>query len=186
MTDLRILIADDHTSVRRGIRSLLESHPGWSVCGEVSNGWEAVNLARQLKPDVVLLDVSMPELDGLQATRAIVQRDRHAQVIILTTYASEALAAEAALAGAKGALSKTDADETLIAAVESLSTTFIHLAGSVVSRVRHIAALFFSAEERTRVLGAFVAEGLSRGEKAVHIIDAADHGRPVLARTISP
>src|SRR5438445_8840948 len=117
----------------------------------------------------------MPELDGLQATRAIVQRDRHAQVIILTTYASEALAAEAALAGAKGALSNTDADETLIAAVESLSTTFIHLAGSVVSRVRHIAALFFSAEERTRVLGAFVAEGLSRGEKAVHIIDAADH-----------
>jgi DNA-binding NarL/FixJ family response regulator len=174
MTDLSILIADDHTSVRRGIRALLESHAGWSVCGEVSNGREAVELTRQLKPDVVLLDVSMPELDGLQATRAIVGRDRHAQVIILTTHDSEVLAAEAALAGARGALSKIDADETLIAAIESLSRAFIHLAGSVVNRARHIAALFVSAGERYRVLGSFVAEGLSRGEKAVHIIDAAD------------
>jgi DNA-binding NarL/FixJ family response regulator len=171
MAKLQFLIADDHAVVRRGIRSLLESHSGWSVCAEVSNGREAVEQTRRLAPDVILLDLSMPELDGLQATREIVSNDRDAQVLILTVHESDDIAPEARRFGAKGVVDKYVADETLIPAIESLLGNLVHLGGSIVGHDRHIAALFHSQAEQYRTLGPFVAEGLSRGEKAVHIID---------------
>ena len=171
MSGLRILVVDDHPSVRRGIRALLESHAGWSVCGEASNGREAIEKAKNLEPDVVLIDLTMPEVDGLHATQEIVRADPAAQVLILTIHETETLAERAATAGAKGVLSKGDAPETLVAAIESVSRNVIHLGHSRVGRKRHIAGLFRSPEEQYRTLASFVAEGLSRGEKAIHIID---------------
>jgi DNA-binding NarL/FixJ family response regulator len=166
----RILIADDHAAVRRSIRSLLESDPEWKVCGEATNGREAVEQAKRLRPDVVLLDMTMPELNGLEATRRILKDAPETQVLVLTTHQSDELADEVRRAGAKGIVLKSNAQETLAAAIESLRKMAIHLAGSVVGRHRHIGAFFFSEAERYRVLAPFVAEGLAQGEKAFHII----------------
>src|SRR4030081_539882 len=132
MDTLQFLIADDHPAVRRAIRSLLESHPGWSICGEASNGQEAVEQTRRLGPDVILLDLSMPGINGLQAAREIVEKDRHAQVLMLTMHESEDLEAEVLRSGAKGSVEKAAADARLVPAIESLLGNIIRLAGSVV------------------------------------------------------
>jgi DNA-binding NarL/FixJ family response regulator len=174
MEQLQILLADDHPVIRRSIRSLLESHAGWAVCAEVSNGWEAVEETARLHPDVILVDLSMPELNGLAATRAILQRDPEACVLVLTLYESEEVAAEVARTGAKGVVTKLNAHETLIPKIESLLAGAVHLAGSVIDSVRHIAALFRSRRERYHVLAPFVQEGLTRGERTVHVIDPPD------------
>src|SRR5579871_2137762 len=81
---LRILLADDHEIVRRGLRALLEKHEGWEVCGEASDGREAVEKALQLHPDVVIVDIGMPNLNGLDTTRQLLQHDPHFKVIVLT------------------------------------------------------------------------------------------------------
>ncbi|MGA9550928.1 MAG: response regulator transcription factor, partial [Candidatus Sulfotelmatobacter sp.] len=81
---LRILIADDHEVVRRGLSSLLQAHEGWEVCGEASDGREAVEKAKQLKPDFVILDIGMPNLNGLAATRQLTQHDPNFKIIVLT------------------------------------------------------------------------------------------------------
>ena len=81
---LRILLADDHEIVRRGLRALLEKHEGWEVCGEASDGREAIEKALQLNPDVVIVDVGMPNLNGLDTTRQFLQHDPHFKVIVLT------------------------------------------------------------------------------------------------------
>ncbi|MCA1826891.1 MAG: response regulator transcription factor, partial [Myxococcales bacterium] len=86
MNHTRILIADDHEVVRKGLRSLLESEPGLEVIGEASNGREAVERAVSAKPDVVVLDIGMPELNGLEATRRIVKAAPRTEVLILTVY----------------------------------------------------------------------------------------------------
>jgi DNA-binding NarL/FixJ family response regulator len=168
---LRILIVDDHAAVRRSIRSLLESYPNWKVCGEGTNGREAVEQARRLKPDVVLLDMTMPELNGLEATRRILREAPETQVLVLTMHQSDELADEVRRAGAKALVLKSNAQETLAAAIESLRKMAVHLAGCVVDRFRHIGAFFSSEAERYRVLAPFVAEGLKQGEKAFHIIE---------------
>ena len=81
---LRILLADDHEIVRRGLRALLEKHEGWEVCGEASDGRECVEKALQLNPDVVIVDIGMPNLNGLDTTRQLLQHDPHFKVIVLT------------------------------------------------------------------------------------------------------
>jgi DNA-binding NarL/FixJ family response regulator len=171
MADLLILVADDHAAVRRSIRSLIESHPQWRVCGEAINGLEAVEEARRLKPGLVLLDMTMPELDGLEATRRILKDSPETNVLILTMHQSEALAEEARRAGAKGTILKSNADHTLAAAIDSLTSAAIHLANSIVGRFRHIAAFFQSRAEEDSVLQPFFAEGLKQDDKAVHIIE---------------
>lgn len=120
MTTLRILIADDHEVARRGIRSLLESHPGWEVCGEAVDGREAVNTANRLKPDLVLLDIGMPSLNGLDAARQILATAPETRVLILTMHDSEQVMREVLAAGAVGFLLKSDAGRDLVAAVEAL------------------------------------------------------------------
>ena len=120
MSVLRILIADDHEVARRGVRSLLESHPGWEVCGEAANGREAVQCASRLKPDLVLLDIGMPSLNGLDATRQILAASPETQVLILTMHDSEQVVREVLAAGARGFLLKSDAGRDLVAAVEAL------------------------------------------------------------------
>jgi DNA-binding NarL/FixJ family response regulator len=117
---LRILIADDHEVARRGVRSLLESHPGWEVCGEAADGREAVIATAKLKPDLVLLDIGMPGLNGLDATRQILAADPDIRVLILTMHDSEQVVREVLAAGARGFLLKSDAGRDLVVAVEAL------------------------------------------------------------------
>jgi DNA-binding NarL/FixJ family response regulator len=116
----RILLADDHAIVRTGLRALVQSHDGWEVCAEVSNGREAVEQAANLKPDVAIIDIGMPELNGLEATRQIVKLSPQTEVLVLTMHQSEEVVREVLKAGARGYVLKSDADQNLIAAVEML------------------------------------------------------------------
>jgi len=116
----RIVIADDHEVVRQGLKSLLAGHPGWDVCGEAADGREAVQLAQKLRPDIVVLDVSMPSLNGLDAARQITKAVPDARIIILTVHQSEEVVREVLLAGAKAYLLKSDAGRELIQAIETL------------------------------------------------------------------
>ena len=120
MTPLRILIVDDHAVVRRGVRSLLESQPGWEISGEAATGREAVDLARRLRPDVVVMDLSLPELNGLDATRQILKESPGSEIVVLTMHHSEELARSVLQAGARGYVLKSDVDQNLITAIESV------------------------------------------------------------------
>ncbi len=118
---LRILLADDHSMIRRGLRVALEENNDWQICGEASTGREAVNLALKLKPNVAILDLTMPELSGLEATRKIRKALPDTEVLIYTMHESEALVREVFSAGARGYLLKSDADLQIVSAVQALS-----------------------------------------------------------------
>src|SRR5215813_13667757 len=118
---VNILLADDHDVVRRGLRDMLNAHEGWEVCGEASNGREVVDLARNLRPDVVVLDLYMPELNGLEATRQIHHELPRTEVLIFTMHETEQLVREVLAAGARGYVLKSDAGRNLVNAVEALS-----------------------------------------------------------------
>jgi len=120
LSALRILIADDHEVARQGIRSLLESHPGWEVVAEARDGREAVEAAARLNPDILLLDIGMPNLNGLDAARQILSTTPEARILILTIHDSEQVVREVLAAGARGFLLKSDAGRDLLAAVEAL------------------------------------------------------------------
>jgi len=117
---LRILIADDHEVARRGIRSVLEAHPGWEVCAEAKDGRDAVELAASAKPDLVLLDIGMPNLNGLEAARQILATNPNIAILILTMHDSDHVIREVLRAGARGFLLKSDAGRDLVAAVDAL------------------------------------------------------------------
>lgn len=121
MPSLRIFIADDHEVVRKGLCALLQAQPDWEVCGEAADGREAVERVQQLKPAVVILDIGMPGLNGLEATRQIVKHDPHANVLILTLHDSDQVVREVLDAGARGFLLKSDAARDLLAAVEAVA-----------------------------------------------------------------
>lgn len=118
---VRILLADDHDVVRHGLRHLLERQEGWTVCGEASSGREAVELARTQLPDVAVIDVGMPDLNGLEATRQIRRASPRTEVLVFTMHDSEQLVREVLAAGAKGYMMKSDAARSIVAAVESLA-----------------------------------------------------------------
>jgi len=128
---LRILLADDHEIVRRGLKELLEEQAGWTVCAEAANGREAVELAVQSRPHVAILDFSMPELNGLEATRRIRQAVPSIEVLIFTMHESEELIREVLSTGARGYLLKSDATRQLIPAVESVSRHMPYFSGRV-------------------------------------------------------
>lgn len=115
---LRILVADDHSVVRTGLRTLLESEEGWEVCAEATNGREAVEKARELKPDVAVLDIGMPLVNGIEATRQMKKISPETEILILTMHDSESLIEEVLGAGARGYILKDDADLNLIRAVD--------------------------------------------------------------------
>jgi DNA-binding NarL/FixJ family response regulator len=116
----RILIADDHEVVRAGVRSLLESQPDCEICGEAATGRQAVDLAQQLKPHVAILDITMPELNGLEAARQILKTVPDVRVLVLSVHESEELVREILDAGAHGYVLKSDAGRELTAALDAL------------------------------------------------------------------
>src|SRR6266498_1446432 len=117
---IRILIADDDLSIRRLIIRLIEAHPDWSICGDARNGQEAVTKASELSPDVVVLDLAMPQMNGLQAAREIIRHQPDTPLLLLTVQqVSKELTKEAVLAGFKGAVSKSTGSE-VVRAIESL------------------------------------------------------------------
>jgi DNA-binding NarL/FixJ family response regulator len=117
MGRVRILLADDHTVVRQGLRKLLEERPDWEVIAEAGDGREAVRLAEQHKPDVAILDVAMPLLNGIEATRQITKRVPSTRVLVLSMHADEAYVTQILQAGATGYLLKDSADVDLLKAV---------------------------------------------------------------------
>ena len=117
---LRIMLADDHDLTRAGLRYLLEKRKDWSVCGEASSGRAAVDLAEKLKPDVAILDMSMPELNGVEATRLILKKLPRTKILIYTMHETESVIVDALNAGASGIVLKSDAGENMVAAVESV------------------------------------------------------------------
>jgi DNA-binding NarL/FixJ family response regulator len=120
MNALRILIADDYEVVRFGVRSLLQDHAGWEVCGEAVDGRDAVTKAAQLRPDVVVLDLGMPNLNGLDAARQILRNAPETMILVLTMDESEQAMREALHAGVRGIVLKSDTARDLIAALEAL------------------------------------------------------------------
>ena len=118
---LRILLADDHTVVRQGLRKVLEERPDWHVVAEAGDGREAVRQAEELKPDIAILDVAMPLLNGIEATRQIVKRIPSVRVLVLSMHADEAYVTQILHAGAAGYLLKDSADVDLIQAVTAIS-----------------------------------------------------------------
>src|SRR5215472_609671 len=120
MAEIKLLLVDDHEIVREGLRSLLKAHRDWEIVGEAADGRQAVALVKDLKPDIVILDISMPLLNGLEATRQILKMRPQTKVLILTMYESDSLIRDILDVGARGYVLKTDVGKDLVAAVESL------------------------------------------------------------------
>jgi DNA-binding NarL/FixJ family response regulator len=118
---LRIFVVDDHDLIRRGVKTLLETHADWEVCGEARTGVEAVSKAEKLKPDVAILDISMPDLNGLEATKRIRKVSPQTEILILSAHFSDQLVREIVEAGARGYIMKSDSGRDLIIAVEALA-----------------------------------------------------------------
>jgi DNA-binding NarL/FixJ family response regulator len=120
MDSLRLLVADDHEIVRKGLRALLEAQPGWQVAAEAADGREAVAKAKEVKPDVAVVDIGMPTLNGLEATRQMLKNNADAKILILTMHDSDPLIREVLDAGARGYVLKTDASRDLVTAVNAI------------------------------------------------------------------
>jgi DNA-binding NarL/FixJ family response regulator len=119
--ELRILIADDHDIIRRGLKHLITSRQGWEVCAEAKTGREAVTLTAELKPDVVVMDIGMPDLNGLEAARQIRKNSPKTEILILSLHFSDQLVRDIVEAGARAYITKADTDRDLVTAVEALS-----------------------------------------------------------------
>jgi len=117
---IRILLADDHRPVRKALRATLEECGGWQVCAEASNGREAVELALQLKPDIAILDLAMPELNGIEATREIKQALPEVDILIFTMYDSQEMVLSAREAGARGLVRKSSNESEILEAIKAI------------------------------------------------------------------
>jgi DNA-binding NarL/FixJ family response regulator len=176
MGELRILLADDHTLVRQGLRKILEGRPEWEVIGEASDGRDALRQAESLQPDVAILDIGMPLMNGIEATRQIVRRWPDIRVLILSMHASEAYIIQALKAGAKGYLLKDSADNELIRAVAAVAVGKSFFSPAVAKvmlddYVRHLSEKgitdrFESLSDREREIFQLIAEGHSNKEVA--------------------
>ena len=149
MATLKILVVDDHTVVRRGLRVLLEAHPGWKVCGEAATGSEAIRKAQKLQPDIVVLDIGIPEPNGLEVARQLRKTRPKSQILVLTIHESEELVSALLKVGARGFLLKSDAGRELIAAIEALSQHKPYFT----SKVSRMLLDGFLSHSKTKVLG---------------------------------
>jgi len=113
----RVLVVDDHAVIRRGVQGILRSYPEWELCGEAENGQEAIKLAETLKPEIIIMDVSMPVLNGLEATRIIHELLPNTRILLLTLHSSTELVRTAFRAGARGYVLKSDAEHDLVRAL---------------------------------------------------------------------
>ena len=174
MNPLRILVADDHEIVRRGLVSLLKSQAGWVVCGEAADGRQAVSKAKELRPDIVILDIGMPNLNGLEAARQLHRDNPESKVLILTITDADEVARAVLDAGARGFVLKSDAVLDLVAAVEAIQSnkTFFtsRVAGMVLGGRYQIAAdgdiTLPTLTPREREIVQLLAEGNSSKEIA--------------------
>jgi len=132
----RILLADDHEVVRRGLCAILQDKTEWEVCGEAKDGIDAVEKAKRLKPDAAIIDIGMPNLNGLDATRQIVDALPQTKVLVLTLYESDDMIQQVLNAGARGFLLKSDAGRNLVAAVEALRRSGTYFTSKVAEMVR--------------------------------------------------
>ena len=135
MPDLNILIADDHRLIARGVRRILEEQPDWHVVAEASDGRDAVRLGTEMQPDVAVMDVSMPHLNGVDATAQLAERAPNTKVLMLSMYSDETLVGRALRAGAKGYLLKDSADTDLVRAVTALAVGESFFSPSIVHRM---------------------------------------------------
>lgn len=176
MANLRILLGDDHTLVRQGLRKILETRPDWEVVAEAGDGREAVRQAYTLHPNVVVIDIGMPLLNGIEATRQIVRRLPDTRVLILSMHSHEAYITQALQAGARGYLLKDSADTDLIRGVAELAAGRSFFSSAVAKvmlddYVRHLAEKgivdrYDALSEREREVFQLVAEGHSNKEIA--------------------
>ena len=116
----RVLVVDDHAFIRRGVQSILHAFPEWELCGEADNGADAVRLSEALKPEVIIMDISMPGLNGIEATRTIHKNHPETKVILLTLHDNDELVRSAFRAGARGYLLKIDAEKELVQALREV------------------------------------------------------------------
>jgi DNA-binding NarL/FixJ family response regulator len=116
----RVLIVDDHAFIRRGVQTILHPFPEWEFCGEADNGRDAIRMADELKPEIIIMDVSMPGLNGIEATRAIRKTQPAVKIVLLTLHESADLVRNAFRAGARGYLLKTDAEQELVRALTAV------------------------------------------------------------------
>jgi DNA-binding NarL/FixJ family response regulator len=170
---MRILVADDHDVVRAGLKQLLNAQADWEICAEAKTGREAVTLAQQYEPRVVVMDIGMPELNGLDATRKIRELLPHAKIVILSMHFSDQLIRDITEAGAQGYVLKSDADRELVAAVRAVAnggSYFTSKAANTVIGPHHIpdpSSFRKRLTPREREVVQLLSEGKSSKEAAV-------------------
>lgn len=176
MPSLRLLLGDDHRLVRQGLRKILETRTEWEVVAEVGDGREAVAKAAELQPDVAILDIGMPLLNGIDATQQVLQRSPKTRVLILSMHADEAYVTRALKAGATGYLLKDSADTDLLNGVAAVATGHSFFSPTVAKLmlddyVRHVSQVesadkYSSLSPREREIFQLVAEGRTNREVA--------------------
>ena len=176
MAPIRLLLADDHTLVRQGLRQLCEGLGGFTVVGEAENGAQAVALAQALHPDVILMDIVMPDVDGVEAIRQIMRETPGARMIALTMYRQEQYMLDAIRAGVRGYLLKTVDAEELIASIEAVHRGDYLIDPLIAARV--LSELHLGVPELPRV------EPLTEGEMAVLRLVAQGVDNQGIARTL--
>jgi DNA-binding NarL/FixJ family response regulator len=164
MNSLRILVADDHEIVRRGLIFLLKSHAGWEVCGEAQDGRQAVDKAAELRPDTVILDIGMPNLNGLEAARQILHHNPQCKILILTVTDTDEIVRAVLDAGARGFVLKSDAARDLVSAVEALQSN----------------KTFFTSRVSDMVLGGFLGRNQPASDGGVKLTSLTPREREIV------
>ena len=164
MSLLRIVVADDHEIVRGGLISLLKSHAGWEVCGEARDGREAVEKVKELKPDIVILDIGMPNLNGLEAARQMAHNNPQSKLLILTMSDADEMVRAVLDAGARGFVLKSDAARDLVAAVEALQSN----------------KTFFTARVAEVVLGGYLGRSRPHADGKLTLPDLTPREREIV------